>query len=322
MDTLTDRYVAATVRELTQDQRDDVDRELRGTIEDMVEARLDAGAAASREEAEREVLVELGDPIRLAAGLHGAARCTSSDRACTRSGAASSPSSSRSSCRSRPSAPSSSGSSSTTSRPWGSARRSGPRPSPGSTLRCTSPSGPRSSSRSSSGRSRTKEVMGWTPEQLPEAADTRRTVSRTETVGGLVTLLVVVLAVVWQQVSSPVRLRGGERPRARPRPLVELAAGAPRARRRPRSSCSSWRTGPGAGRGARAGVGALVDVASAALLVWLLQTDRFLDGRFLEALVGGGWATAGRDLTVGLTLGVVVVTLWDQVETVRRLRAR
>ncbi len=71
-----------------------------------------------------------------------------------------------------------------------------------------------------------------------------------------------------------------------------------------------------------AGVGAPVDVASAGLLVWLVQTDRFLDGRFLEALVGGGWAAAERDLTVGMTLGVVVVTLWDQVETVRRLRAR
>ena len=75
----------------------------------------------------------------------------------------------------------------------------------------------------------------------------------------------------------------------------------------------TWRT---------AGVGAALDVATAGLLVWLVQTDRLLDGRFVEALVGGGWASAARDLTLAITLGVVVVTLWDQVETVRRLRAR
>jgi hypothetical protein len=71
MTSLTDRYVHVTVRNLDEGQRHDVEQELRGTIEDMVDARLDAGAAASRDDAERAVLVELGDPMRLAAEYTG-----------------------------------------------------------------------------------------------------------------------------------------------------------------------------------------------------------------------------------------------------------
>ena len=67
---LTDRYVAATVRGLDEAQRPEVERELRATIEDMVDARLEAGAP-TRADAERAVLVELGDPVRLAAGYSG-----------------------------------------------------------------------------------------------------------------------------------------------------------------------------------------------------------------------------------------------------------
>ena len=67
---LTDRYVAATVRGLDENQRPEVERELHATIEDMVDARLDAGAP-TRADAEHAVLVELGDPVRLAAGYSG-----------------------------------------------------------------------------------------------------------------------------------------------------------------------------------------------------------------------------------------------------------
>ncbi|MEU8138928.1 HAAS signaling domain-containing protein [Streptodolium elevatio] len=59
---LTDRYVAEVVRHISADQRGDVADELRATIADTVEAR----GADDPESAEREVLVELGDPIRLA----------------------------------------------------------------------------------------------------------------------------------------------------------------------------------------------------------------------------------------------------------------
>ena len=65
--TLTDRYVDAVTRRLPEASRDDVGRELRATIHDTVESRpdLDRGVA------EREALVALGDPERLAASYAG-----------------------------------------------------------------------------------------------------------------------------------------------------------------------------------------------------------------------------------------------------------
>ncbi|NLU65510.1 hypothetical protein HCA61_25105 [Rhodococcus sp. HNM0563] len=63
--TLTDRYVATTLRRIPGDKRDDIDRELRGSIADAVDARVESGADPV--DAETEVLTELGDPDRLAA---------------------------------------------------------------------------------------------------------------------------------------------------------------------------------------------------------------------------------------------------------------
>ncbi|MFC6929604.1 hypothetical protein ACFQHO_04040 [Actinomadura yumaensis] len=60
--TLTDRYVREVARRVPAGQRDDIATELRATIADTVEAR-DAEPGA----AEREVLTEMGDPVRLAA---------------------------------------------------------------------------------------------------------------------------------------------------------------------------------------------------------------------------------------------------------------
>ena len=68
--TLTDRYVTATVRDLPDKQRAEVVRELRTTIADQIDARPEAGRPISPE-AERAVLTELGDPVRLAAGYSG-----------------------------------------------------------------------------------------------------------------------------------------------------------------------------------------------------------------------------------------------------------
>lgn len=62
--TLTERYIQEVVRRIPADQRDDVASELRTTIADTVEARDSADPVS----AEREVLTEMGDPIRLAAG--------------------------------------------------------------------------------------------------------------------------------------------------------------------------------------------------------------------------------------------------------------
>ncbi|MFD5983450.1 HAAS signaling domain-containing protein [Streptomyces cyaneofuscatus] len=61
--TLTERYVHEVVRRLPADQRDDIADELRTTIADTIEAR----DPARPETVEREVLSEMGDPIRHAA---------------------------------------------------------------------------------------------------------------------------------------------------------------------------------------------------------------------------------------------------------------
>ncbi|MDR7277574.1 permease prefix domain 1-containing protein [Catenuloplanes atrovinosus] len=62
--TLIDRYVTTALRRIPESQRADLDRELRASIEDAVEARVDAGD--TREAAIERTLLELGDPDRLA----------------------------------------------------------------------------------------------------------------------------------------------------------------------------------------------------------------------------------------------------------------
>jgi len=62
---LVERYVHATTRTLPEPRRADLTEELRSTIDDMVQARTDAGEPV--DEAERAALLELGDPRLLAA---------------------------------------------------------------------------------------------------------------------------------------------------------------------------------------------------------------------------------------------------------------
>jgi hypothetical protein len=69
MTTLTDRYVAATLRAVPEKSRGDLQRELRASIEDAVEARIAKGEAP--EAAETAALTELGDPVQLAASYSG-----------------------------------------------------------------------------------------------------------------------------------------------------------------------------------------------------------------------------------------------------------
>jgi hypothetical protein len=66
MTTLTDRYIFAVQRSLPEAQRADIDRELRGTIADAVDAKIEAGSKPDA--AEREALLDLGDPYKLAWG--------------------------------------------------------------------------------------------------------------------------------------------------------------------------------------------------------------------------------------------------------------
>ncbi|MCW3493547.1 permease prefix domain 1-containing protein [Microbacterium sp. SSM24] len=64
--TLTDRYVDAAMRSVPEAQRADLAAELRASIADQIEARVESGE--SHEAAERAVLTDLGDPDKLAAG--------------------------------------------------------------------------------------------------------------------------------------------------------------------------------------------------------------------------------------------------------------
>lgn len=65
--TLTDRYIDAAVQSLPAHVRDDVRTELTGSIADAVDARIEQGDDSR--EAERAVLLGMGDPAALAAGF-------------------------------------------------------------------------------------------------------------------------------------------------------------------------------------------------------------------------------------------------------------
>lgn len=67
-DPLVERYVAAVAARLPADQRQDVADELRATVLDTVEDRLDEGPAPDRDRVVRDVLTDLGDPAVLARG--------------------------------------------------------------------------------------------------------------------------------------------------------------------------------------------------------------------------------------------------------------
>lgn len=65
MTSLTDRYLAATLRSVPAPRREEIATELRASIEDMIEDRTAGGQDTTT--AEREVLTELGNPAQLAA---------------------------------------------------------------------------------------------------------------------------------------------------------------------------------------------------------------------------------------------------------------
>jgi hypothetical protein len=64
MTSLIDRYVYTALRRIPEQQRGDIDRELRASIEDAVDARVEAGE--EHDAAVEGTLTELGDPDRLA----------------------------------------------------------------------------------------------------------------------------------------------------------------------------------------------------------------------------------------------------------------
>jgi hypothetical protein len=64
MTSLVDRYVYTALRRVPQQQRSDIDRELRASIEDAIDARVEDGTP--RDTAIESTLTELGDPDKLA----------------------------------------------------------------------------------------------------------------------------------------------------------------------------------------------------------------------------------------------------------------
>jgi hypothetical protein len=66
MTTLTDRYVWAAARSVQEAQRTELERELRERIGDETDALVESGLSPI--DAERAALIELGDPVALAAG--------------------------------------------------------------------------------------------------------------------------------------------------------------------------------------------------------------------------------------------------------------
>jgi hypothetical protein len=313
---LTDRYVTATVRDLDDDQRAEVERELRATIADMIDGRLDAGAA-SRPEAERQVLVELGDPVRLAAGYSGRPLYLVGPRFYPQ---------------------------------WRRVVRVLL-----STLVplvaainlvvrlfvddiATDGIGPAVVAAlwvalmvavnvvvwvtvvfALAERGKVDGVeQEWTPDQLPEDDGPGR-VGLGETVSAVAFLAVAALAIVWQQTGSAVVSDGRSVPVLDPdlwggplpwllAVLVAQAVVAVAAYRRGR-----WSVGLGAAN-------VLLDLAFAVPVLVLLQAGRLFDDRFVALLVDNGWVNAERDLTVATTVGVLIVLGWSVVDTLLKVR--
>lgn len=69
MATLSERYVAAVGRGVPATQRADVELEVTAAVDDLIAARRQSGSGPAA--AEREALLELGDPLRLAAAYSG-----------------------------------------------------------------------------------------------------------------------------------------------------------------------------------------------------------------------------------------------------------
>lgn len=311
---LTDRYVAATARHVDEAQRAELERELRATIQDMVDGRLDAGAP-DRATAEREVLVELGDPLRLAASysgrpLHllGPAVYPAWRRLVTLLLA--------------------------TIVPLAAAVTMAARALLGDDQTIgTVVAGGITTALMAAGQvvfwvtlvfvviERTGAagtLPDWDPDQLPEPQGARA-VTMTDTAATIIVVVVGVLAVVWQQFDSPVR-RGGEQV-----PVLDP------------SLWSSWipwilgvwlatavfgvvlhRTGRWTWR--LAAVNALLEAAFAVPVVVLLLSHRLLNDEFVAALVDGGWQDAEQHLALTVAATVVVVTVWGAVDGLVKAR--
>lgn len=133
-------------------------------------------------------------------------------------------------------------------------------------------------------------------------------------------LLLVGLALIWQQTNSPLEVDGESVPVLDPAlwsgwipfllgvvvAQIVVALAVFRARR--------WTWG-------LAGIAAALDVAASAAVLWLLFTGRLLNPAFVDAMVANGWTSVERDLTLSLTLGIVLAVGIEHVGQLRRAYA-
>ncbi|HYJ26931.1 MAG TPA: permease prefix domain 1-containing protein [Nocardioides sp.] len=314
---LTDRYVTATVRDLDDEQRAEVERELRTTIQDMIDGRVEGGAA-SRREAERAVLAELGDPVRLAAGYSG--------RPLYLIGPSVYPQWRRVMTVLL-----------TTLVPLVTAvnlvvrlfvddvATDGIAPAVVAALWVGFLVAVNVVfwvtvvfALAERGRVETGAELEWDPDQLPEDDGAGR-VGLGETVAAVGFLAAAGLAIVWQQTSSPVTSDGEPVPVLDPAlwsgvlpwlllVLAGQAVVAVAVHRRGR-----WSTG-------LAVANIALDLAFALPLLLVLRAGTLFNPDFVDVLVDGGWVDAERDLTVSTAIGVVVVLVWSVVDVARKAR--
>ena len=312
---LTDRYVSATVRSLDDEQRAEVERELRTTIEDMIDGRLQAGAP-SRPDAEREVLVELGDPVRLAAGYTG--------RPLYLIGPSVYPQWRRVLTLLLSTLPPLVAAINLVVRLFvDDVANDGIGPAVvgalwvGLTVAINVVFGVTVVFVLAE-RGKVPDVeLGWNPDQLP--ADDPDSVSLGETVTSVGFVLAAALAILWQQTSSPVT-RGGESvpvldpalwSGVLPWLVLVLAAQAVVA-------VTAYRRGRWTTQLAAAQV--VLDLAFAVPVLLLLRAGNLFNPSFVDVLVAGGWVNAERDLTLTTAVAVAVVLVWSVVEAVRAWR--
>lgn len=308
--TLTDRYVEATARGVDDAQRAEVERELRATIEDMIDGRLAAGAAP-RDEAERAVLIELGDPMRLAASysgrpLHLIGPAVYPDwlRLLKLLLALIVPIAMAASLVAR----------AFTGGLEGDAF--------GATIASTVLTGLTVAVHlvfwvtlsfalvERCGAARPTGLVEWDPDQLP---DTSRKVSLVETIASIAFLALFVTALVWQHVASPVVSDGDAIPVLDPALwsswlpwfiaviVLEMASAVWLYRAR------AW-TWP------HAAANVVLNLAFAVPAIALLQSGRLFNDEFIAAMVEGGWADAESHLVAATTVGIAVVSTWDAVD--------
>jgi hypothetical protein len=314
--TLTDRYVEATARGLDDAQRPEVERELRATIEDMIDGRLAAGAS-DRAQAERQVLTELGDPMRLAAGytgrpLHLIGPAVYPDWVrlvklllgiivpLSMAGSALAQALLGDEGQAVGEIVASAVLTGLgvaghilfwTTLVFAVIERSGGTPKP---------------------------LVAWTPDQLPDISAARR-VSLGDTAVSLALLVVTAGAIVWQHLASPVRSDGESVPVLDPALwsfwlpwfLAVLLAEMVFVVVLYRTGSWSWPL---------AGVNVALNLAFGVPAVSLLLSDRLFNDAFIAQLVADGWVEAEAHLRAVTAVSVIAVTAWDSVDGALKAR--